>query len=264
MASLPLLPLSFLYCYWVGFFWNKKKKKINIYQKRKEKIHPAFQQQQDFFITGNCMKTALILHKPDRFCLIFELERTFMNDITKPLPSKILSCWDLAASTPRCWALHQISLKCLLHCSSVQSTGTGRCWTLQPGNQHHIHKGIGVVLKKHWLNNRVWPITIITLRLGCFFIVSSQRWKSFIPFPTNLFCLQPWAGHKTKQECVSDLREPFLPLLLSSTTNIWKLWSLLRWIIQFLIIAMQCDRTTFKATANRWFTKLSSESHCLL
>lgn len=118
----------------------KGKKKLTYTKKRKEKIHAAFQQQD--FITGNCIKIVLILHKPDRFCLLFEVERAFMNDITKPPPLKILSCRDLAASTPWCWALHQITFKCLLHSSpSVSRTGTGRCYTFQPDKQHDAHNG---------------------------------------------------------------------------------------------------------------------------
>lgn len=101
----------------------KGKKKLTYTKKWKEKIRAAFQQQQDFFITGNCTKTVLILHKPDGFCLLFEAESAFMNDITKPPPSKILWCWDLAASTPRCWALHQITFKCLLQSSISVSRG---------------------------------------------------------------------------------------------------------------------------------------------
>lgn len=118
------IPPSLILVFLLGCFF-KGKKKLTYTKKRKEKIHAAFQQQQDF-ITGNCMKIVLILRKADRFCLLFEVESTFMNDITKPPPSKILSCWDLAACPPWCWALHQITFKCLLHSST--SVSRDRHW----------------------------------------------------------------------------------------------------------------------------------------
>lgn len=150
---------SLSHSYMVVVLFLSREKKINIYQKT-EKIHVAIQQQQDFFITGNCMKTVSICHKPDSFCLLFEAESTFMNDITKPPPSKMLSCWDLAASTPWCWALHQITFKCLL-----QFRGQALLGAIDFSQTSNMTFTMGIrndAEKKHSLNNRVCPITIIT------------------------------------------------------------------------------------------------------